>query len=107
MAAVAEFTQTPPDLAGCVALAALSTAAGGKCEVVVRGSWREPVNIFTVVALPPGARKSPVFTAMPEPLLRAERALGERIRPQIVEAELAAATARKGRRTCRRHRSSS
>jgi len=94
VAAVAEFTQTPPDLAGCVALAALSTAAGGKVEVVVRGSWREPVNIFTVVALPPGARKSPVFTAMTEPLLLAERVLGERIRPQIVEAELAASTAR-------------
>jgi replicative DNA helicase len=94
VAAVAEFTQTPPDLAGCVALAALSTAAGGKAEVVVRGSWREPVNIFTVVALPPGARKSPVFTAMTEPLLLAERTLAEKTRPQIVEAELAASTAR-------------
>ncbi|MEQ4209643.1 YfjI family protein [Actinopolymorpha sp. B9G3] len=94
VAAVAEFTQTPPDLAGCVALATLSTAAGGKAEVVVRGFWREPVNIFTVVALPPGARKSPVFTAMTEPLLLAERALAEKTRPQIIEAELAASTAR-------------
>jgi hypothetical protein len=30
VAAVAEFTQTPPDRPGCVALAALSTAAGGR-----------------------------------------------------------------------------
>lgn len=30
VAAVAEATQTPPDLAGCIGLAALSTAAGGR-----------------------------------------------------------------------------
>lgn len=87
--AVAEFTQTPPDLAGCVALAALSTAAGGRACVEVRPGWREPVNLFVVVALPPGSRKSAVFAAMTAPLLDAERDLVARIRPQIVEAELA------------------
>jgi hypothetical protein len=89
VSAVAEFTQTPPDLAGCIALAALSTAAGGRTEVEVRGSWREPVNLFTVVVLPPGSRKSAVFTALIRPLLAAESALIERTRPAIVEAELA------------------
>ena len=87
--AVAEFTQTPPDLAGCIALAALSTAAGGRAEVEVRGSWREPTNLFTVVVLPPGSRKSAVFAAIIGPLLGAERALVERTKPAIVEAELA------------------
>ena len=33
VAAVAEFTQTPPDLAGCVALATLSASAGGRARV--------------------------------------------------------------------------
>lgn len=65
--AVAEFTQTPIDLAGCLALAALSTAAGGRAIVNVRGTWIEPVNIFTVVAMPPGSRKSAVFRAMTNP----------------------------------------
>ncbi|RKR89540.1 DnaB helicase-like protein [Micromonospora pisi] len=92
---VAEFTQTPVDLAGCVALAALSTAAGGRAEIEVRGSWREPSNLFTVVALPPGSRKSAVFGAMTGPLLVAEKALVERTRPAIVEAELAARVAGK------------
>ncbi|MEO3747145.1 DUF3987 domain-containing protein [Plantactinospora sp. B5E13] len=92
---VAEFTQTPVDLAGCIALAALSTAAGGRAEVEVRGSWREPTNLFTVVVLPPGSRKSAVFAAMTGPLLAAEKALVERTRPQIVEAELAARVAGK------------
>jgi hypothetical protein len=40
--AVAEFTQTPLDLPGCLALAALSTADGGRAELEVRPGWREP-----------------------------------------------------------------
>ena len=93
--AVAEFTQTPSDLAGCIALAALSTAAGGRVEVEIRGSWREPANLFTVVVLPPGSRKSAVFTTLIRPLLDAEAALIERTRPAIVEAELALRVAAK------------
>ncbi|MEU4164880.1 DUF3987 domain-containing protein [Actinoplanes sp. NPDC026670] len=93
--AVAEFTQTPADLAGCIALAALSTAAGGRAEVEIRGSWREPANLFTVVVLPPGSRKSAVFTALIRPLLAAESVLIERTRPAIVEAELALRVAAK------------
>lgn len=93
--AVAEFTQTPIDLPGCIALAALSTAAGGRAEIEVRGSWREPANLFTVVVLPPGSRKSAVFAAMIGPLLAAEKALVERTRPAIVEADLAARVAGK------------
>jgi replicative DNA helicase len=89
VAAAAEFTQTPPDLAGCIALACLSTAAGGRAEVEVRGSWREPVNVFTVVVLPPGSRKSAVFAALVGPLLAAEKALIEHTKPAIVEADLA------------------
>lgn len=95
VSAVAEFTQTPSDLAGCIALAALSTAAGGRLEVEVRGSWREPANLFTVVVLPPGSRKSAVFTTLIRPLLDAEADLIERTRPAIIEAELALRVAAK------------
>jgi hypothetical protein len=87
--AVAEFTQTPLDLPGCLALAALSTAAGGRAEVEVRPGWREPCNLYTVVAMPPGSRKSAVFAAMTAPLLEAEGQLVEQARPRIIEAELA------------------
>lgn len=95
MAAVAEFTQTPPDLAGSVALAALSAAAGGRARVQIRPAWVEPVNLFTVVAMPPGSRKSAVFAAMTAPLLAAEQKLAECAAPLIVEAELARRTAQK------------
>jgi replicative DNA helicase len=93
--AVAEFTQTPLDLPGSLALACLSTAAGGRAEVEVRGSWREPTNLYTVVALPPGSRKSAVFAAMTAPILAAEKALIEKTAPAIIEAELAAKVAGK------------
>jgi hypothetical protein len=87
--AVAEFTQTPHDLAGTVALAALSTAAGGRATVEIRSGWREPVNLFTVVALPPGSRKSAVFAAMTAPLLQAEHELAQHAKAAIVETDLA------------------
>ncbi|TWP51240.1 DUF3987 domain-containing protein [Lentzea tibetensis] len=88
VAGIATETQTPPDLAGCIGLAALSTAAGGRAEVAVRGLWREPVNLYVVVALPPGARKSPVFSAMTAPLLQVERELVDKTAPLIATAEL-------------------
>jgi hypothetical protein len=94
VAAVAEATQTPPDLAGCIALAALSTAAGGRARVQVHQGWIEPVNIYTVVAMPPGSRKSAVFAAMIAPLLVAELQLVEATHPRLVDAELAARVAR-------------
>ncbi|WP_432882584.1 YfjI family protein [Kribbella sp. CA-245084] len=91
--AVAEATQTPVDMAASVALACLSTAAGGKVLVRVTRSWVEQVNLYTVTALPPGSRKSPVFRAMTAPLADAEDALREIAAGQRVEAELAARVA--------------
>lgn len=84
---VAEETQTPADLAGCLALAVIATAAGGRVKVCVRGHWREPVNVYTAVALDPGNRKSAVFDLMVRPLLAAEKALIELSGPIRAEAE--------------------
>ncbi|HEY9474813.1 MAG TPA: DUF3987 domain-containing protein [Mycobacteriales bacterium] len=89
VSAVAEFTQTPADLAASVALACLSTAAGGRAVVEVRPGWREPVNLYLVTAMPPGSRKSPVFAAMTAPIMAAEHALVDVTKPQRVEAALA------------------
>lgn len=86
--AVTEFHQTPPDLAGSIALAVLSAAAGGRVAVEVRPGWVEPVNLFVVVALPPGSRKSPVFKTLSAPLLRAEKALCQQTWPLIEQAEI-------------------
>jgi hypothetical protein len=87
VAAVASFTQTPADLAGTVLLAVLSAACGGRAVVEVCGSWREPVNLYAVAALPSGSRKSAVFAEMTAPLLDTEHSLVEKIQPQILESE--------------------
>lgn len=84
--AVAEATQTPTDLAGSIALAALSTASQGRVHVQAGPDWIEPANLFTCCALPPGNRKSSVFAAMVRPILEAEAELAEAARPVIIEA---------------------
>jgi uncharacterized protein DUF3987 len=92
--AVAEETQTPADLAAVVALSVLATAAGGRSVLHIRGNWREPTNLFTVVALPPGNRKSAVFDAMTDPLFEAEKRLQDKSQSAIVEASMTARVAK-------------
>ncbi|WP_329066341.1 DUF3987 domain-containing protein [Streptomyces sp. NBC_01429] len=87
VSAVAEFTQTPPDLAATMALAAVSTAAGGRVHVEIRPGWREQANLYLVCAMPPASRKSDVFAAMTEPIYDVERQMQEESRARIIEAE--------------------
>lgn len=94
VAAVAEETQTPVDLAGCIALSVLATAAGGRAVVQVRGHWREPTNLYVVVSLPPANRKSAVFGLLTDPLYEAEQQLRTLTQPAIVEAEMTARLAK-------------
>ncbi|WP_165958872.1 DUF3987 domain-containing protein [Actinomadura sp. KC345] len=83
-ARLAEQTQTPADLSGCLALAVLAVASGGKVWVQARG-WREPTNLFTVIALGPGNRKSEVFAAMTAPIRAAEAMLRDQAQPYITD----------------------
>jgi replicative DNA helicase len=85
--ALSVATQTPTDLGGMLALAALSTAASGRVVVEVRPGWREPVNLFCAVAMPPGNRKSPVLTAITGPLVSVDKALTLDSLSVILEAE--------------------
>ena len=54
VAAVATATQTPPDLAGMLALAVLATVAAGAVEVEPRPGWREPLCLFVAVGMDAG-----------------------------------------------------
>jgi replicative DNA helicase len=100
VAAVATATQTPPDLAGMLALAVLATIAAGAVEVEPRQGWREPLCLFIAVGMDAGTRKSSVFTAMTHPVADFERQQAEAALPGITEtatlrriADQAAATA--------------
>jgi hypothetical protein len=84
---VAVATQTPPDLAGGLLLSTLAVCAAGKLKVAINSGWTEPLNIFTVTALPPGNRKSTVFSTITAPLAAWERAEAERLGPEIAQAK--------------------
>lgn len=87
--AVAEATATPPDMALLLGLTAISTAVANKGRVVVKTGYTEPLIIWTVTVAPPGARKSPVFNHMMQPIkeYEAEEAAEYRRRFQETEVE--------------------
>jgi replicative DNA helicase len=100
VSAVATATQTPPDLAGMLALAVLATVAAGAVEVEPRPGWREPLCLFVAVGMDAGTRKSSVFAAMTRPVADFERDQAAAALPGITEtavlrriADQAAATA--------------
>lgn len=71
--AEATATQTPTDLPAILALAVLATVCQKKVTVQVNTSWSEPVNLYCIVSLPPGNRKSAVFSSMVQPLAAWEK----------------------------------
>src|SRR5256885_8539799 len=87
-AALAEATQTPPDLAAMTVLASLATCAGGRVRVEVKPGWEEPLNLYVLVALPPGERKSAVFEAATAPLSEFEEERARAMAPTIVESTI-------------------
>src|SRR5262245_52150616 len=80
-------TQTPCDLAAMLCLSALAAVSAKKFRVFVRDGHTEPLNLFTVVALPPGNRKSAVFNDVVAPLEGHEELESVRLRPEIAEAQ--------------------
>lgn len=86
--------RSPAGCGSCPRRAGQPTRGSGPLEV--RSGWREPLNLYTVVAMAPGSRKSAVFAAMSAPLLDAEHALIELTKPVIVEAKPAQRVAERG-----------
>lgn len=72
----ARALQVPVDLPALLALSTVSTAVARSREVEIRRGWVEPLNIYTLVALPSGTRKSVVFEAATAPLLDLELCQG-------------------------------
>ena len=71
----AEAFQVPTSLPATLALSILAAATSGKYRVHARSDWREHLALWTCVVLRPGTRKSPVFSALSEPLKRYQGAL--------------------------------
>ena len=84
--AEATATQTPEDLAAMVTLAVIATACAKKFEVEVRTGWREPLNIFTVTALPRETANPPSSKDAVESLEEFEQLEARRLAMEIAEA---------------------
>ena len=82
---VAESTQTPVDAPGMAAISVLSTALAKKFYVRLTGEWSESLNTYSILALPPGNRKSSVFKALQEPITTFEKEEKERLFTEISE----------------------
>jgi replicative DNA helicase len=80
---LATATQTPPAMAALMALSVVAAAAAKCVHVDVRSGWIEPVNLYTLVSLPSGNRKSAVVSAVGKPLSAFERDESERMKIEI------------------------
>lgn len=55
--ALAESTQTPPEMSGILSLGILATAFQARYDVQITPDWREPLCLYPVAVAPPGERK--------------------------------------------------
>jgi hypothetical protein len=66
--AVSLSTQTPLDLPALTVLGIVAAACAKKFEVQVRGDYSEPLNLYLVLFLASGERKSPVVRQVVRPI---------------------------------------
>jgi len=83
--AVSESVQVPTDMPALLSLAVCSFCVSRKVEI--NGGWFEPTNLYVAVLMPPGSRKSAVFTECLSPLERLEAALQESERETVARAQ--------------------
>lgn len=79
-------TQTPVDLPAMLGIAVGSAAIARKIEVQPQPDWREPVNLYSVVLLDPGDRKSAVFNDAMAPMRATEQRLAEAAASEVAKA---------------------
>ena len=66
--AVAETTQTPVDMAGTAAIAAMASCIQGKYLVKAKTDWIEPTNLYALMVAEPSERKSAVTSLIVKPI---------------------------------------
>lgn len=93
--ALAESYQVPIDLPAMMSLGVVSACIGGRFQVHIRRGWREPVNIFLAVAMPPASRKSGIVRALQRPLVDWERQRSALVADDVDESASALRVAEK------------
>lgn len=84
---LAEDTQTPVDMASLIVLTALAAAAAKRLRIAShKPTWTQPLNMFGVVAIESGTKKSAVFDAVTKPIEEYEKYLKELVHNDVIDA---------------------
>ncbi|MCL2776181.1 MAG: YfjI family protein [Oscillospiraceae bacterium] len=86
--AVAETTQTSPDMAAVASLAILSLCLQGKFIIEGKKDWVEGLNLYTVIVATPAERKSAVLKHITVPLVQYELQENRRLAPLIEQNKM-------------------
>ena len=94
--AVSRATQTPSGMAVMMALSVAATCLQKQFEVCPHGNdYREPVNLWTLTALPPASRKTAVISAMTAPITAWEKQRAKELEPLIRDIKIRRAATQK------------
>lgn len=86
-AGLAQSVQVPLEMCFAMLLPAISTCVHDKVKVHVFGDYYEPVNVYTLCAMPPSNGKSPVVKACTKPLREWEKKKREEMKHEVEMAE--------------------
>lgn len=95
--AVAASTQTPPAMAVMLSLSVLATVTQRRWSVQPHGeftSYTEPLSLWTLTAMPSGARKTAVINALTDPLMHWEKRERDSMKREIAKVNEARAAAK-------------
>lgn len=81
--ACGESYQVPREMVATVALSAISAAVAKKGIIRIKRDWSEKLNLYTIVAMPPSGRKSPVYLAATKPLYEYQKSIIEMSREHV------------------------
>lgn len=84
-AALSEETETPTAMAVMTILGIAGLILSPHMKVHVSGNYSEPVNLYILIALKPGNRKSQILRMCLAPLVEIEQRKREEMEPQIAE----------------------
>lgn len=85
--AESEATQTSPDLAAFLALAAIAAACQRKIEICVKENYTEPLSVYIIIALEPGNRKSAVFRHATKPIYEYETSQAQVLKDSVAASQ--------------------
>lgn len=80
--------QVPTGMVATICLSSIAACVAKKGSVRITPSWKESLNLYTVVACPPSSRKTPTFKAVTEPIFEFEERLIAEEKPRVAALQV-------------------